>query len=178
MEKLVDIIRGEISEGGHFGSIAVTGEGGRLIAYAGDPFTVTYFRSAAKPVQALPVVESGAAAHYGLESRELAVICGSHMGEKIHEDAVLSILGKAGYCEEDLKCGIVPPIDGKNRRKYIGEGKGFRTLHSPCSGKHSGMLTLNAFLGADKETYYKRNILFRKKCCVQLPKCAIIRRKK
>src|SRR3954454_10590472 len=91
---LVEVTRGPIVESWHFGSVAVSDVDGNLLAWAGNPGVVAYYRSSSKPLQAIPVVESGAADHFGFTEAEIAIICGSHGGEDIHVETVASILKK------------------------------------------------------------------------------------
>src|SRR3954454_24689649 len=99
---LVEVTRGPIVESVHAGVIAVADVDGSLVAWAGNPGVVTYYRSSSKPLQALPVVESGAADHFGLTDAEIAICCGSHGGEDIHVERVLSILSKIGVGPDAL----------------------------------------------------------------------------
>ena len=91
---LVEVTRGPIVESMHYGVVAVSNVEGNLLAWAGNPGTVTYYRSSSKPIQALALVESGGADHFGLTDAEIAITCGSHGGEDIHVQAVMSILDK------------------------------------------------------------------------------------
>lgn len=129
---------------------AVDPAGHRLVSF-GDTARVTYLRSAAKPFQAIPLVASGAARHFQLDRRELAVICGSHSGEPIHTDVVAGIVQKIGLTEAALGCGLHPPLD-KATAKRVGEA-GLTVLHHNCSGKHAGMLALARFRQQDVTTY-------------------------
>jgi L-asparaginase II len=144
---LVEVTRGPIVESSHFGAIAVSDAKGRLLAWAGNPGTVTYYRSACKPILAVPLVESGAADHFGFTERELAIICGSHGGEDIHVDAVLGILDKIGLGPDALACGTHMPLDKATARAMQQRGEQPTVLHHNCSGKHSGMLALARFNG-------------------------------
>ena len=144
---LAEVTRGPITESVHFGAIAVCNANGDLLAYTGNPGMVTYYRSASKPIQAVPLVESGAADHFGLTDWEIAIICGSHGGEDIHVQTVLSILDKIGLGVDALACGSHIPYDKEAARK-MGEGGEHATpLHNNCSGKHAGMLALARFHG-------------------------------
>src|SRR6266550_7788139 len=107
---LVEVTRGPIVESAHYGAIAVADVDGNLVAWAGNPGLVTYYRSASKPLQALALVESGGADHFGLTDAEIAVTCGSHGGEDYHVEAVLSILAKIGVGPEALACGVHEPF--------------------------------------------------------------------
>src|SRR5918911_1763289 len=89
---LARVVRGELAECVHLGVVAVADPRGTLHAGAGAPELLTYLRSAAKPFQALVVVESGAADAFGFGPRELAVIAGSHSGEAEHVAIVRDVL--------------------------------------------------------------------------------------
>jgi L-asparaginase II len=144
---LIEVTRGPIVESVHYGVIAVAGAGGDLLAWAGNPGTVAYYRSASKPIQAVPLVESGAADHFGLTPREIAVICGSHGGEDIHVETVMSILDKIGLRPDALACGIHIPYDKDTARAMQDRGEHPTVLHNNCSGKHAGMLALAKYQG-------------------------------
>ncbi len=150
---LVEVARGSIVESQHHGVLVVAATDGRIIASVGDPDRVTYLRSAAKPFQALAVVESGAADHFGLTERELAVICGSHAAEPQHLEAVRSILSKIGLREDALRCGAHMPIHEETARSLLCTGQSPQPIHNNCSGKHSGMLALCRYWGAEVVTY-------------------------
>ncbi|MGH9940551.1 MAG: asparaginase, partial [Blastocatellia bacterium] len=150
---LVEITRGSMVESRHRGVIAVTDGAGGTIAGLGDIGTTTWFRSAAKPFQTIPIIASGAAAHYGLTPRELAVITGSHSGESIHLEAVLSILNKIALDESALKCGAHMPFDDVSAKQLRAENRQPTTLHNTCSGKHAGMLAFAKHIGAPVENY-------------------------
>jgi len=150
---LVEVRRGSIVEGRHYGAVAVAEADGRLVASAGDPQLVTFLRSAAKPFQALPVVTSGAADHFAFTDEELALAAASHSGEPTHQLAVRALLTKLGLDEGALHCGIMPPID---RETAIRVGAGLLTptpLQCDCSGKHSGMLAVCLQHGWPLATY-------------------------
>jgi len=130
---LVEITRGPLRESLHRGDIAVVDHKGKLLARAGDPEVVTYFRSAAKPIQALEVILSGAADRYGLDDRELAVICSSHYGQDFHRQTVQSILDKIGLDTSALRLAALH----KNRICLGGRppGSGPRTAFQRLFGK-------------------------------------------
>ena len=150
---LVEVTRGAIVESRHRGSLAVVDATGNLIASLGDVVSPIYYRSAAKPFQALPIITSGAADHFKFTPRELAVIIGSHSGEPIHCETVAAILSKIGLDATALQCGTHPPFDDATARALRAEGKSPTVLNHNCSGKHSGMLALAQFLGAPIESY-------------------------
>ena len=151
--KLVEISRAPLVECIHRGDIAVVDHQGMLRGAAGDPETLTYFRSAAKPIQALEVVLSGAAGRYGLSDAELAVICSSHYGEEFHQAAVRSILSKAGLDQSALRCGSPRSIKTEYALETARRGLAAGPLVSDCSGKHAGMLAVCRHLGFDTASY-------------------------
>lgn len=150
---LVEVTRGPLVENRHRGHVAIVDWQGKLLYSAGDPYHITYWRSSAKPVQALPVVESGAVDRYAITPKELALFCASHNGETIHTEAVLGIFAKIGLDPALLQCGVHMPYHAATAQGMLAAGEKPTSLHSNCSGKHSGMLTLAAYLGADPSNY-------------------------
>src|SRR5215467_4525616 len=150
---LVEVTRGSLVESRHRGFIAVVDATGALVASLGDVGTPAWFRSAAKPFQTIPIITSGAAARYGLTRRELAVITGSHSGESVHLETVLSILNKIALDESALKCGAHMPFDDASAKRLRAENRGPRALHNNCSGKHAGMLAFAKHIGEPLENY-------------------------
>ncbi len=153
-EKLVEVTRGSLIESMHRGVVAVVDISGSLIASVGDPSYVTYLRSAAKPMQALPVVESGAAAYYNLSQKELALIMASHSGQDEHVRIGMDIMEKLGLSADALKCGTHFPLHKKSSVKLVQEGKSPSVFHCTCSGKHAGMLALVKYHHWEEEGYY------------------------
>src|ERR1041384_5333466 len=121
----------------HRGFGAVTDREGNLQARFGELETAVYWRSAAKPFQALPFLEAGGAKEFALSGEEIAISCASHDGEPRHVEAVRALLAKGGFGEGDLRCGIHPPCDEKSAQAVLRAGETFRTLHNNCSGKHA-----------------------------------------
>ncbi len=152
-EPLVEVTRGSMVESVHRGYIAAIDANGTIIASLGKMETMTWYRSAAKPFQTIPLVASGAADNYKLSQSELAVINGSHSGEKNHLEAVASILRKAGLTESDLLCGSHMPFDDESAKRLRAEGQSPQILHNNCSGKHSGMLAFAKFIGQPTDNY-------------------------
>jgi L-asparaginase II len=153
VEKLVEVTRGPLVESIHRGSIAVVDADGNLIAWAGDPEYTTYYRSSAKPIQALPVITSGAADKYKFSDEEIAIICASHSGEEEHVRVVTSILEKLELSPEFLLCGVHPPFYSPRAVEIWRQGEQPSTVHCNCSGKHSGMLALCKFNNWPLENY-------------------------
>jgi len=152
-ECAVEVTRGAVVESRHHVHAAVVDAGGRLRACGGDPDLVTFFRSSAKPLQALPLVDDGAVERYGLTLRELALCCGSHSGSAAHTAVAERILEKAGVTAAALVCGPHPPYDDDARRALQEAGLEPGRLHNNCSGKHAGMMVLARARGWEPEGY-------------------------
>ena len=150
---LIDVWRGDVVESVHFGTIAAVDSTDRILGAAGDPATVTFLRSAAKPAQLIPLVESGAVERFGITTAEIAVMSGSHGGEPFHVEAVRSVLGKIGLDESALQCGVHPPSYRPAADHLRRAGGSPTALHNNCSGKHAGMLALAVHLGAPTRSY-------------------------
>ncbi len=145
--------RGKTVENVHFGAIAVVDSKGKLIYSFGDPYFVTYLRSAAKPFQAIPLITSGAVEEFGLTSKEIAIVCGSHNGQKKHTEVVKSILKKIGLSEKYLQCGTHIPHYYTVNNIPPPKGARFRPIHNNCSGKHAGILALSVYHGWNTKNY-------------------------
>lgn len=153
-EPLVEVVRGDLVEAIHRGDIAVVDSRGVLQASVGDPVgKITYWRSAAKPFQAIPVVRSGAAERWHLTPSDLALIAGSHNGEQVHVGQASALLAKIGCDLEDLACGAHPPLSPEAAAQLQRRGEEPNPLHHNCSGKHIGMLALAEQLGSDRPGY-------------------------
>ncbi len=138
--KPVQVFRGEYVESTHDLHVAVVSFTGELLASYGDVHRQTFARSSMKPLQAIPVVESGAMEEYSFTERELALFCASHSGEPIHREAVAGVLEKLNLEEKYLQCGTHIPRDMDSYHELIKAGKKLSPFYSNCSGKHSGML--------------------------------------
>ncbi len=152
-EPLVEVRRGAITESRHRGHVVAAEPDGNIVAYLGDPANVTYLRSSAKPLQALPLLISGAAEHFGFTDQEVALACGSHSGEAIHTATVASMLSKIGLGPEALRCGTHEPFSPEVSRELRAKGEQPNVLQNNCSGKHAGMLALALHLNAPTENY-------------------------
>ncbi len=127
----VEVTRGDVVEARHVAH-AVAVSGGEIVGHAGDPQLVTYFRSSAKPIQALPVVR----ARPDLDDAEIAIACASHLARPEQLEAVRSLLAKVDATEDDLECGPEPT-----------------KLEHNCSGKHAGLIALCRARGWPVEGY-------------------------
>jgi L-asparaginase II len=150
---LVEVTRGAAVESRHRGSAAVVDTAGRVALAWGDIAAPVYARSALKPLQALPLVETGAADAFGLGARELALACASHHGEPAHVDTVAAWLARLGLGVQDLECGAHPPLDPAAAKALIEHGIAPSALHNNCSGKHAGFLTAARHLGEPTRGY-------------------------
>lgn len=138
----VEVTRGTLVESVHRVSMAVTAGDGRLVASAGDPDLVTFWRSAAKPFQALPLVEDGVLDHFGLGPEELALACASHSSEAVHLAVAERFLARTDCTEDDLACGPHPPLGAAVAKEVADHHTPLTPRWSNCSGKHAGMLAL------------------------------------
>ena len=152
---LIDVIRGNLVESAHQCDGVVVNAAGDTIMAWGEPEREMYARSSIKPVQALPLIESGAADHYGFSPAEVALSCASHNSETIHVRAVADVLGRIGLAEENLECGPHRPYDEPSSDELIRQGQEPCRLHNNCSGKHMGFLTTAAHLGENPAGYIK-----------------------
>ena len=152
-EPLVEVRRGAITESRHRGHIAVISGDELFVSYAGAPETVTYLRSSAKPFQAIPILVSGAADHFGFTDQEVALACGSHSGEPVHTAIAAEMLRKAGIDSSALKCGVHEPFDLTTSKALRERGEHPTVLHNNCSGKHAAMLAYAKYLGASTNNY-------------------------
>ena len=148
---LIEVWRGDLVECVHQGHVVVAGADGEIVQAWGDPAAVIYPRSAFKMIQALPLIESGAADAAGLRVDQLALACASHQGAAIHTDRVQAWLAGIGLSDADFRCGPHAPSDIPARDRLIKTDKSPCQYHNNCSGKHSGFLTLNQHLGGGAE---------------------------
>ncbi len=155
--KLVNVTRGNLIESSHKGHVAVVDRKGQLLFYAGNPDSKVFARSSMKPIQAIPVVETGAVDHYKFSDADLSLCCASHNGEKMHTNRVLSILARAGMEETSLKCGTHIPRWQDTYKELIMDGKEVTSLYNNCSGKHTGMLATAKHMNEPIENYFDLN---------------------
>jgi L-asparaginase II len=150
---LVEVMRGDIVESVHRGVVAVAEPDGRIHLSLGDIDRPVFPRSAVKAIQALPLVESGAADAFGFGDRELALACASHDGEPEHVELARAMLAKAGLEGSALECGAHWPTRLEATLSLAREGQVPSALHNNCSGKHSGFLCTCVHLGIDHRGY-------------------------
>jgi L-asparaginase II len=152
-ELLFEVTRGHLVESVHYGSIAVMDANGKLISSYGDPQTVAFLRSAAKPFQALPFVERGGVEYFGFTPRELSISCASHEGSDLHVQTVQGIQKKVGVEESQLQCGVHLPGDVQAFQALLLHRGQPTPNRNNCSGKHTAMLACAKMRGLPIENY-------------------------
>lgn len=148
---MIELWRGGLLESVHLGHAVICDAAGGIVEVWGDPETVIFPRSSCKMIQALPLLESGAADRFGLSEAQLALACASHNGAAIHTGAVGRWLTDLGLGEGDLHCGVQMPDDPEARKGLVCSDTSPCQIHNNCSGKHTGFLTLTKHLGAGSE---------------------------
>ena len=150
---LVEVTRGNLVESRHRGMVVVVDGGGRVVFSQGDVETPVFPRSACKAMQALPLVEGGAADAYGFGNKELALSCASHEGTEAHAALAAAMLAAAGRDVDTLECGAHWSfaqgvlIDQARRLERPS------ALHNNCSGKHAGFVCTACHAGEDPTGY-------------------------
>lgn len=150
---VVNVTRGAIVESAHRGRIAVVDVTGAVKMRVGDITSPVYPRSAIKILQALPLVETGAADKAGFNDEELSLACSSHAGEVRHTETAARMLDKIGLSVDDLECGPHWPTHEDSARALAAAQQEPTALHNNCSGKHAGMLALALHLGVPTTGY-------------------------
>ena len=143
---MVELWRGGMLESTHSGHAVICGADGSVIESWGNPAAIIFPRSSCKMLQALPLIESGAAEAQGLTEAQLALSCASHQGAALHTGMVSRWLADMGLGESDLRCGSHMPYDLPERDRLIRADESPCQYHNNCSGKHSGFVTLNRHL--------------------------------
>ena len=161
---LVENQRGSVVESRHQVHVAVVDASGRLVASAGNPDLVTFWRSAAKPFQTLPLVEDGAVERFGLSRQDLALACASHSSEPAQVALVRDFLQRIGCAERDLMCGPHRPLSDAVAKDYETRGVRLTAVYSNCSGKHTGMLALAKVHGWPTEFYARADHPVQQRC--------------
>ena len=152
-QSIFELTRGPLVESTHFGSIAVVDSTGKLLHSIGDPHTVAFLRSSAKPFQVIPFVERGGVEHFNFTQRELSISCASHETAQMHLDTVKAMQAKIGIQENDLQCGAHLPGDAAMLKKVIQQSIEPTPNFNNCSGKHTAMLAHAKMRGLPVENY-------------------------
>jgi len=148
---MVELWRGGLPESAHSGHAVICDGTGQIVEAWGDPGAVIFPRSSCKMIQALPLIESGAADAAGLTPAQLALSCASHQGAALHTGMVTRWLDGLGLAESDLRCGSHWPYDVPEHDRLVRAGEKPCQIHNNCSGKHTGFLTLTRHLRAGPE---------------------------
>jgi L-asparaginase II len=156
-QRLVEVCRGTLVESVHRGAFCIVDRHGETVASSGEVDAPLYARSAIKPLQAIALVESGAADAFGLSPRELALACASHLGETQHVEHVRAWLQRLGLDAESLECGAHFSTSLDASHELVRSGEPVSPEHNNCSGKHSGFLTIARHLAVPTAGYIERS---------------------
>ena len=152
---LISEIRGTLDENDIRGRLCIVDYSGNVKYSIGDITRYQYYRSSAKPIQALPILYYGIKEKYGFTDKEYAVFCASHSGEDFHTETITSALSKVGFTDEDMILPPTYPGHAPTAHRLIAEGKPERKIYYNCSGKHSALLSFCRYLGCDPKEYWK-----------------------
>ncbi|MFL0196738.1 asparaginase [Clostridium sp. WILCCON 0269] len=152
-EIVVKVTRGLLTESIHRADIAVVSSKGKLLYSLGDPYKTTYMRSAAKPIQTLNVILSGADQKFSFTDGEISIMCASHYGEDFHRKTVEEILKKIGLDVNSLLCGSTLSLNEEYAKKLLWNHVRLNPSYTDCSGKHCGILAVCVLKGYDLNTY-------------------------
>jgi len=150
---LIEVLRADVHESEHAGSIAVVDSSGQLIAFCGDIERDIFTRSSLKPFQAAPFVAMGGLEQRGWGLPQLALMCASHSGESQHVGLARSMLADCGLEHRHLLCGCQVPIAYTQSGRLPKADEVFSELHNNCSGKHSGFLAACLHQGEPIDDY-------------------------
>ncbi|MEC0372652.1 asparaginase [Paenibacillus chibensis] len=150
---LVKEYRAGIMECAHHGHICIVNDQGKIGASAGEPDFVTFTRSAAKPLQAIPGIRGGIISHYGFSEQEIAIMTASHLAQPVHVEVLESIMRKTGLTEKELVCAPSYPLSEDSKEDVLRHDGSKRRLFHNCSGKHLGVLAYCKMKGYPLEGY-------------------------
>lgn len=152
-QPILELIRAQVVEAVHSGSIAIVDSTGKLLHSWGDPHMVAFLRSSAKPFQILPFVERGGVEHFHFSQKELSISCASHETAQMHLDTVREIQARIGVEERYLQCGPHLPGDADMFKTVIKQELKPTANFNNCSGKHTAMLACAKMRGLPLENY-------------------------
>jgi L-asparaginase II len=152
---VIEVTRGDMVESRHRADIAIVDAEGKVVRAWGDIEPPVYGRSAIKPLQALPLIESGAADRFGVSVAEIALACASHNGEPRHVELVTAWLARIGCSGADLECGSQAPSQEASVEALIRAGRKADATYNNCSGKHTGFLSTARHLGEPTSGYIR-----------------------
>ncbi len=143
---LIEVTRGPLLESWHRGAVAVASASGAMALQLGDVVQPVYPRSAIKALQALPLIETGAADRFAYGTPEIALACASHTGTERHARLAAAMLERVGLPEDALGCGAHAPLGGAAAKALNESHREPTQLHNNCSGNHAGMLAKSVHL--------------------------------
>jgi len=152
---VVEVTRGGMVESRHRAAVAVVDPDGKVVHGWGDIERPVYGRSAIKPLQALPLIETGAADRFRVSVAETALACASHSGEPRHVELVGAWLARIGCDVADLECGSHLPYHEASLEALLRSGRHPDATYNNCSGKHSGFLSTARHLGEPTKGYIR-----------------------
>jgi L-asparaginase II len=152
---IVEEYRAEKLENTHQGIICVMNENKEVIYKKGDIDQHVYYRSAMKPLQAIPVFSTNIIDKYHLSLEEAALFTASQRGESYHEQALIRLSVKLGLSEALLVCHQSYPLNEEPKEQYLWAHKPKRKLLHNCAGKHLGFLAYAREKGYDLDSYDK-----------------------
>jgi L-asparaginase II len=172
MPSTIEVLRGDYVESRHVVSVAVVRADGSLLARSGDADTVAFWRSCAKPFQAIPSITEGAHARFGFDDQARALQCASHNGEARHVALARAMLAASGASESDLVCGPHASLSDDVARAMTRGGEPATKAHNNCSGKHAGMIALARHAGWGSEGYAHPDHQVQQRCLAEVAQWA------
>ncbi|WP_374706793.1 asparaginase [Bacillus sp. J14TS2] len=155
MSSLIEETRAGLLENIHDGLICGVSDQFETLYQVGDIEQYVYYRSAAKPIQAIPAFMTGVKEKYQLTDEEATLFTASQRGESYHIAALESLLGKIPVAERDLYCAASLALNSEPRDEMIRNGQEKRRLYHNCAGKHLGFLAVCRVLGYPLEGYWQ-----------------------
>ncbi|MEK3889344.1 asparaginase [Bacillus sp. FSL K6-3431] len=155
LQSLIAENRNGIVENIHHGLICGVNDQLQPIYHVGNEDQYVYFRSAAKPIQAIPLFLTKIISKYNLTDEEAALFTASQRGESYHISGLESLLKKLPVKEEELFCAAALPLNEGPKEEMLRNNKVKRRLYHNCAGKHLGFLTVCHELGYPKEGYWE-----------------------
>lgn len=150
---VVEEHRGGTVENIHQGIICVINEKKEVVYEKGNIESHVYYRSAMKPIQAIPVFTTNIIKKYQLNQQEAALFTASQRGEKYHQEVLERLIEKLGVSEELLVCGASYPLNDESKEQYVWDRKPKRKLLHNCAGKHLGFLAYAKEKGYELSNY-------------------------
>lgn len=174
MPSFVDVLRDDLVESRHVVSIAIVHADGTLRAHSGDPDTVAFWRSCAKPFQAIPSITLGASAAFSFGDDAHALQCASHNGEPRHVELARKMLAAAGASETDLFCGPHASLNDDVAKEMSRRGEQPTKAHNNCSGKHAGMIALARHRKWGAEGYTRPDHPVQQQCLAEVARWTML----